>query len=103
MCVAQQATSAACLRFHLIGQRLARWLLMSQDRAHSDSFHITHEFLAYMLGMRCVGVTAADGSLQRDELIKYHRGEMKVLDPRRTRSMQHAAVMRPTGNPMLIC
>ena len=80
--MAQQATSAACLRFHLIGQRLERWLLMSQNRAHSDSFHITHEFLAYMLGMRCVGVTAADGSPQRDELVKYHRGEMKVLDPR---------------------
>ena len=80
--MAQQATSAACLRFHLIGQRLARWLLMSQDRAHSDSFHITHEFLAYMLGMRRVGITAAAGALQRDGLIEYHRGEMKVLDRR---------------------
>lgn len=78
--LAQQAGSAGCLRFHLIGQRLARWLLMSQDRAHSDSFHVTHEFLAYMLGMRRVGVTAAASAMQRDGLIEYHRGELKVLD-----------------------
>ena len=78
--MAQQANSAGCLRFHLIGQRLARWLLMSQDRAHSDRFHLTHEFLAYMLGMRRVGITAAATVLQRDGLIEYHRGEITVLD-----------------------
>lgn len=78
--MAQQAASAGCLRFHMIGQRLARWLLMSQDRAHSDSFHVTHEFLAYMLGMRRVGVTTAASTLQRQGLIEYHRGELKVLD-----------------------
>jgi len=47
----QQASSAVCLRFHLIGPRLARWLLMTQDRAHSPDFRVTQEFLAYMLGV----------------------------------------------------
>lgn len=78
--MAQQATAANCLRFHLISQRLARWLLMSQDRAHSDHFSLTQEFLAHMLGVRRVGITAAAGTLQRQGFIAYHRGELQVLD-----------------------
>jgi CRP-like cAMP-binding protein len=86
--MAQLATSAACLRFHQIGPRLARWLLMTQDRAQADTFHVTQEFLAYMLGVRRVGITAAATALQRSGLIEYTRGELTVLDRGR---LEHAA------------
>lgn len=76
----QLATSAVCLRHHQIGQRLARWLLMTQDRARSDHFCVTQEFLAHMLGVRRVGITAAARALQKDGLIRYVRGQLAVLD-----------------------
>lgn len=78
--VGQVTASAACLRFHLIGPRLARWLLMSQDRSGTQTFHVTHEFLAYMLGVRRAGITTAAVALQRAGLIEYTRGELTVLD-----------------------
>jgi CRP-like cAMP-binding protein len=76
----QLGLSAACEHFHQIGPRLAKWLLMSQDRAQSSTFLMTHEFISLMLGVRRVGVTTTAADFRRRGLIEYHRGKMKVLN-----------------------
>ena len=78
--MAQLSQSAACNRSHRVDVRLARWLLTTQDCAHSNVFTMTHLFLAYMLGVRRAGVTEAAQLLQSAGLISYSRGRVTVLD-----------------------
>jgi CRP-like cAMP-binding protein len=76
----QASQVAACNRLHEVDERLARWLLMSQDRIDSDLVPLTQEFLAHMLGTRRSSVTVAASILQKAGLIKYTRGQVNVLN-----------------------
>jgi len=76
----QLAQTGACTRFHQLEERLARWLLMTDDRAPGHHLRLTHQFLAYMLGMRRVGITTAAGDLQKKKLISYVRGVITITD-----------------------
>jgi CRP-like cAMP-binding protein len=78
--MSQVAQTTACNRYHPVGQRLARWLLMTQDRLLRPEFLLTHAFLAKMLGVRRVGVSQAASGLQKRKLITYTRGKITVLD-----------------------
>jgi CRP-like cAMP-binding protein len=76
----QISQTAACNRLHEIEQRLARWLLMAEERSASPTLRITHDFLATMLGTDRPSVTLAAGLLQKAGLIKYGRASVKITD-----------------------
>ncbi len=77
---AQGTHVAACNRLHEVDQRLARWLLMSQDRIGGDDVPLTQEFLAHMLGTRRASVTVAAGVLQKAGHITYNRGKVRIVN-----------------------
>jgi CRP-like cAMP-binding protein len=76
----QVAQSAACNGAHLVEERCARWLLMTHDRVTGDAFPLTHEFLAFMLGVRRAGVTMAMRTLQDLGLVDYSRGWVEIVE-----------------------
>jgi CRP-like cAMP-binding protein len=76
----QTAITAACNRVHHLDGRLARWLLMCQDRGRVDDLQLTHEFIATMLGVRRAGVSVAANKLQAEGFINYTRGNIRILD-----------------------
>jgi len=82
----QVSQSAACVSSHAVDKRLSRWLLMTHDHAPGDEFEMKHEFLATMLGVTRSVVTRAAGLLQKEEMIRYTRGQVTVLDRNRLES-----------------
>jgi CRP-like cAMP-binding protein len=76
----QVAQTAGCNRLHDVEQRLARWLLMAQDRVSTASLPITHDFLATMLGTDRPSVSLAAGELQKAKVIEYNRGSVRIVN-----------------------
>ena len=76
----QIAQTAACNRFHVVTQRMARWLLMTRDRVNSNEFRITQEFLALMLGVQRTRINLAAGILHERKLIGYRRGTVTIIN-----------------------
>ena len=77
--IGRLSQTATCHSFHHLELRLARWLLMTHDRAHADHFRATHQLLANMLGVRRSAVTIAAGALQQRQLISYTRGKVRII------------------------
>lgn len=78
--LSQVSQSVACNRLHTIEERFARWVLMTHDRVGRDAFHLTHEFLADMLGVHRPSVSLVASAFQQAGMIKYARGNLTILD-----------------------
>jgi CRP-like cAMP-binding protein len=76
--LAQMMRSTACNALHNVQERCCRWLLMTHDRVHRDDFHLSHEFIGMMLGVRRQTVTVVAGTLQKAGLISYVHGHIRV-------------------------
>ncbi|MFT7244681.1 MAG: CRP-like cAMP-binding protein [Candidatus Azotimanducaceae bacterium] len=76
----QQSHIVSCTHFHEVGSRLARWLLMVHDRVHGDEIYITHSALANLLGVRRSAVSIAASRIQKQQLIRYSRGEITIMN-----------------------
>ena len=98
----QVAQTAACNRLHDVQQRLARWLLMAQDRVDSEWLPITHDFLATMLGTDRPSVSLAAGVLQKKKIIEYTRGAVKIVNHKNLRTPLVSATGLP-NNTMASC
>jgi CRP-like cAMP-binding protein len=78
--ITQLSQNVACNLVHVVEQRAARWLLTTSDRARSERFPLTQDFLAQMLGVRRTTVSEVASKMHGDELIAYRRGELEILD-----------------------
>jgi CRP-like cAMP-binding protein len=78
--IAQMMQTTACNALHQVQQRCARWLLTTHDRMHEQDFHLSHEFLAVMLGVQRPTVSIVAGTLQEAGLIRYTHGHVTVRD-----------------------
>ena len=90
----QVAQTAACNRLHKIEQRLARWLLIAEDRLETPVVAITHDFLATMLGTDRPSVTLAANILQKEGLIGHARGSIKILESQTPRGVRLRVLLR---------
>ena len=94
----QVAQTAACNRLHKIEERLSRWLLIAQDRVDSGIVPITHDFLATMLGTDRPSVSVAAGVLQREGIIEYTRGSVRILNRKKLESFACECATAPSNN-----